>query len=376
LGRLGSYASSSASQEYSVINPPSTCKYAEFRRAAYLPKVTLFFASHVHMCPTASKTYLPISSPTLVTQLTQPMTSTAPSPTRSPAQQNVGAIVGGTVVGSFAGIMILILLGNATFLLYRWRKRSGDLEANRGCPPPLPPPPPASSTAKTVESAPTSVEMTQVSFPVDEMLTYQRLPSGDISPNSVLDTSATALQSSSMDDMKALGPNMRKMSIRSLPHEMISRPPADAPPSLYLVPSDPFASLGLPVPVDSEKNQQQEPQHQTLQRTQNTRLSVRQSRSDSLFQPTQPTIPEQEMEFIAQEVVTFILTDAMERRTSHDVYSSPPISPSSPTLEHIRHSPTLSYVQRSPTMGFSTPPLVVRKHLSRTLSRGSSMEGV
>lgn len=212
------------------------------------------------------------------------------------------------------------------------------------------------------------------------MRTYQWLPSGDIPPNNALDASAAASPLST-NDMKAQGPTMRKMSLRFLPStpnaqaEMVPRPPANAPPtpSIYLIPSDPFASIGQTLPVDSSRDQQQEPQHQMLQRTQSIRHPVRQSRSDSLFQPTQPTIPEQEMEFIAQEVVTFILTDAtsIEQRTSRHLYPSPPTGQSSPTLEHIRHSPTLSYIQRSPTLGFSPPTLTFR----RPLSRGSSMEG-
>ena len=291
------------------------------------------------------------------------------------------------MVGVFAGIIVLVILANAAFLLYRWRKRNGDVEAS---PAPLLPPPSAAPTARAVENEPplpplpptplppTPVEMTQVSVPGDEMRTYQLLPSGDISPNNALDATAAASLPSSMNDMKAPGPPMRKMSIRFSPSpqvEMVSRLNADGPvtPSLYLIPSDPFASIGKALPVDFSQDQHQQPQHQMLQRTQSIRHSVRQSRSDSICQPTQPTIPEQEMEFIAQEVVTFILTDAtsVEQRRSRHIYSSPPAGQSSPTLEHSRQSPTLSYIQRSPTLGFSPPPLALR----RTLSRGSSMEG-
>ncbi|KAF8339307.1 hypothetical protein F5887DRAFT_919890 [Amanita rubescens] len=383
LGRLGSYVSSKASREYSAINPPSTCEYAEFRRAADLPKPKSNMTRAAQFaCPTATKSNLPISSPTIATQLSQPMTSTAPSPTRSPAQRNVGAIVGGTVVGVFAGIIALVLLANAAFLL--WRKRNGDLEANKSLPALPPPLPPAAPPARAVENPlpalPALVETTQVSVPGDELRTFQWPPSGGVSPNNALDASIAA-SPPSMNDMKAQGPTMRNMSIRFLPSppnaqsEMVPKPSADAPPtpSVYLIPSDPFASVGQSLPVGSSRDQQQEPQHQMMQRTQSPRRPVRQSRSDSIFQLTQPTIPEQEMEIITQEVVTFLLTDATsaEQRMSRHIYSSPPAG-QSPTLEHIRHSPTLSYIQqRSPTPGFSPPPLAFR----RPLSRGSSMEG-
>jgi len=283
------------------------------------------------------------------------------------------------VAGVFAGIIALVLLANAAFLL--WRKRNGDLEANKSRP--VPPPPPTAPTAEAVENPlpalPALVETTQVSVPGDELRTFQWPPSGDISLNNALDASA---RPPSMNDMKAQGPTMRKMSIRFLPsppnaqEDMVPKPPTDAlppTPSIYLIPSDPFASIGKSLPVGSSRDQQQEPQHQMMQRTQSSRRPARQSRSDSIFQLTQPTIPEQEMEFIAQEVVTIMLTDATttEQRTSSHIYSSPPVG-QSPTLEHIRYSPALSYIQqRSPTLGFSPPPLAFR----RPLSRGSSMEG-
>lgn len=318
---------------------------------------------------------MPINSPTLQTHLSQPTTSTVPSPSPSPARRNVGAIIGGTIVGAFAGIALLVLLANATFLFYRWRKRDSDPEADQTPPAPrapLPVAPIERPPGHLPAASPGPVETMEVSVPGEGMPTYQRISSHGTPRNNVLDASAAALQPS-MQEVMTPDPPTKTMAIRlsrSLTlsqNEMANGPLTNAPPSLYLIPSDPFASVGQLRSVDSSQDQQQ--QHM-LQRAQSIGgHTLRQSRSESL-QATQPTIPEQEMEFIAQEVMTFILTDSVLVE-SPSTYSSPPSGLRSPTPDYSRRSQISSYIQRSPTLGFSLPPLA----LHRQLSRGSSMEG-
>ena len=317
--------------------------------------------------PTTTTSHLPTSSPTLQTHLSLPTTSTAP------ARRNVGAIIGGTIVGAFAGIVLLVLLANATFLLHRWRKRNSDPEADQSSPSPRVPPPIAPVERPPEILPPGPVEKTEaVSVPGDGVPTYQRISSHGTPLNNALDASAAALQPSMQEVMTPDPPTKPMATIRlsrslTLPQiEMATGPLANAPPSLYLIPSDPFASIGQLRPVDSSREQQQ----YILQRAQSIRgHTPRQSRSESL-QTIQPTIPEQEMEFIAQEVMTFILTDSVLVESPF-TYSSPPTGLRSSTPDYGRRSQILSYIQRSPTLGFSLPPL----GLHRQLSRGSSMEG-
>ena len=314
--------------------------------------------------PTGTTSNLPISSPTSHTHLSQSMTSTVPSPSPSHSQRNTGAIIGGTIVGAFAGIILLVVFANTTFLFYRLWKRNSDPKSRRG-------PPPAAPIERPPENAlPGLVEMTtRGSVPRDGMPTYQRMSSHGTPLNNAQDASAASQPL--MQEVITPDPPMRRTTVR------LSRSPTlsqidmangslpNAPPNLYLIPSDPFASMRQPLPTRSSQDQQ-EPH--ILQRAQSIlEHTLRQSQSGSIPRLTQTTISEQEMEFIAQEVMTFILTDSALVE-SPSTYSSPPTGLRSPTSEHSRRSQILSCMQRSPTLGVLLP-------LQRQLSRGSSMEG-
>ena len=385
-------------------------------------------------CPlvtTATSRGVPTTSLLSPPQLSQPITSSTPLPLPSPARRNVGAIVGGIVGGIFAGIIALVFSVNAIALLYRWLRTPGSAEVTDSHPPPRVPPPtavvekprampiehlenPQATLARPPENLQTTPsgppentqitppglsETTQISVPGDETHIFQHFLSNGAPYDNRPDANVVILPSSVIQDVIGSDPGTNGLTVhlaRTRPNSQMdprTRPPAGSNPILYLIPSDPFASTDRPLSIDfSQYQQQQAHRRQSSIRRSRHRLS----RSDGNIIPImrQPTIPEQDVEFIGQEVVAFMLADPMEQPASRrNSYSSTPVdvdqqsTSGSPTLGSAqrsltlgsdRHSIALDYVEHSPILGsvrrsfgFSRAPASRLRHLSR----GSSMEG-
>ncbi|KAK2460414.1 hypothetical protein APHAL10511_007579 [Amanita phalloides] len=300
-------------------------------------------------------------------------TSSTPLPTQSPARRNVGALIAGTVVGAFAGIVALIVLANVAVLLYRrWRDNVAYEDVLVQAPRAPPPAVAAKEPREDAQAAPPGpMEMTQV--PGDESRLYRPIQSNGVPFESIPEMRSAAMQPSSMQSMTVPAPVMQRSmhASRSRPHSQVEAP-TRCP---LLLSSDPFANVARPLSADAvdDRQQWQRPQQyqqNNRQRTPSIRRSRhRQSRADSIITPMipekQPSIPEQDIEFIAQEVSSLIMTDPTpaDRPASHVSYSSPSIGQRSPTLGFTRKSPTINFRKSRPSA------------LTRSISRGSSMEG-
>ncbi|KAF8624323.1 hypothetical protein AX15_005952 [Amanita polypyramis BW_CC] len=346
-------------------------------------------------------------------QLSQPITSSAPLSSPLRAHRRVGATVGGIVGGIFAGIIVIVLLANAIVFLYRRLRPTRGVGDNSSRPAPWTPAPAAvveklekaravptgppedvqatlaapaenvrdmparpSESSRVTLSGPS--ETTQVSIPGEGTHVYQQVLSSDALSD---DRSVVVLPSSVVQDVTTPDPGTNRQTIHFARTRLSSRTDAPTSPlagnnrNSFLIPSDPFASI----------------------RRQRHRLSRPDNDTIPVAQLSQQTIPEQDAEFLAQEVVAFMLTSSMEQPTSRrNSYSSPPIvvEQPSPTLAlnrtptwspdrrsgalgsgssspALRYSPILGSVRRSVDSDFSRTPTVALRHLSR----GSSMEG-